>query len=138
MDQEQINKQILDQLAKHEVRLKTLESTDSASIINSGLSKKAKTLRELVNSRKFKSGQEELTVIVGYNEKIVGKPIAKKSLKEEWSKAKMPGKYDGKFLERAKDIFFTIKSDHACILTQTGEDFFEEFIKNEPSKPTSK
>lgn len=136
MPKDQI-KEILAQIADHERRLKSIEGAARITPTPSPNSKQ-RTLREIVKGRKFKNGQEQLCVIVGYHEMVVKSPIAKTALKEEWLAAKMLNKYDGKFLERAKDVFFRIHPDDTCVLTQTGEDFFEQFLKNESLNSTSK
>lgn len=130
---------ILEQLADHEKRLARLEgSTTASTAVERPGGSKQRTLREIVKGRKFKNGQEQLAVIVGYHEVILGNPTMKTVLKDEWLAAKMLSKYDAKFLERAKDVFFRIHSDNTCILTQTGEEFFDEFLKNESTTSTSK
>ena len=136
MSKDQI-KQIFAQIADHERRLKNIEGTPRTSATPPAGSKQ-RTLREIVKGRKFKNGQEQLCVIVGYHEVILKNPAVRTTLKDEWLAAKMLNKYDGKFLERAKDVFFRIHSDDTCVLTQTGEDLFEQFLKNEPSNEASK
>lgn len=136
-----INDQIRDvlrKLANHEERIAHLEGSVVTPAIVAKSSGKQKTLREIVKGRKFKNGQEQLAVIVGYHEVNLQKPISKTVLKDEWLAAKMRNKFDGKFLERAKDIYFRIHPDDTCVLTQTGEEFFDQFLKNESATPTSK
>ena len=125
-------KKIVEQLANHEARINVLEGLEVCSSVktNSG-SEKQKTLREIVKGRKFKNGQEQIAVIVGYHEKVLGTLINKESIKLEWINAKMTRKYSAEFVARAKDVFIRINSEEVCDLTQTGEEFFEKFIKNE-------
>ncbi len=101
-------------------------------------SDKQKTLREVVKGREFKNGQEQLAVIIGYHETILGKPVKKSALKDEWFAAKMINKYDTKYYGRAENVFFRESTDDTCALTQGGEEFFDKFIKNESINPTSK
>ncbi len=127
--------EILSQLLDHENRISKLEG-----ILPSNLpmgDNKQRTLRELIKGRKLNNGQEQLSVIVGYFEMVIKKPVHKNALKSEWISAKMLNKYDASFLARAKNVFFTVDSSDQCILTQTGEEFFEKFINNEPIKKTS-
>ena len=131
MNLQKINKILQD----HEQRICALESTRSHLITStSSKDKKQKTLREIVKGRNFKNGQEQIAIIVGYYEKIVGTLIHKDNLKTEWINAKMINKYNPNFLKRAKDDLIRIHPEGACDLTQTGEDFFERFIGNKPKK----
>jgi hypothetical protein len=50
----------------------------------------------------------------------------------------MNSKYNTGYMVRAKDTLIRVRSDGKCDLTQTGEDFFERFIKNEHSSSASK
>ena len=129
---------IADQLAGHEARISALEGSGAHPVASADSgSGKQKTLREIVKGRKFKNGQEQIAVIVGYHERILGTLINKGDLRLEWTNAKMTNKYSTEFVTRAKDVFIRIGSTEMCDLTQTGEDFFDEFLKNEPIKPTS-
>lgn len=98
--------------------------------------KKRITLPEIIRGRKFKSGQEKITIIVGYYEKIISKtPIRESDLKEGWKIGKLDGKYNPNFIARAAVWVRNIDGD--LDLSQTGEKFFDDFIKNEPTKTTS-
>jgi len=131
-------KKILKQLADYERRLAALEkSTDTSVIGPSQAKKKQITLREIVKGRKFKNGQEQIATIVGYYENMLGSLIHKNKIKTEWENAKMTNKYSAEFIARAKDVLIRVHSDGKCDLTQTGEDFFEKFLKNESTKTTS-
>lgn len=71
MDRKEI-KQILNQLTDHEVRISTLESQSVRLVASTDFgSGKQKTLREIVKGRKFKNGQEQIAIIVGYHEDII-------------------------------------------------------------------
>lgn len=130
---------IVEQLADHETRISTFESQGVHLVesVNSG-SGKQKTLREIVKGRKFKNGQQQIAIIVGYYENILGTLIRKDNIKTEWINTKMTNKYSKNFLDRAKDEFIRVHPNETCDLTQTGEEFFKEFLKNEPTKSTSK
>jgi hypothetical protein len=101
-------------------------------------SKKIPTLREIVRGKKFGNGQEKVAVIVGYHETIIGCPVEKKKIEREWEDAKIVGKYRTTFLKRASNLYIRVNKDNCCDLTQTGEDFFDNFIKNEPPSETPK
>lgn len=138
MQQEQITK-ILSQLADHEARLKKLEDgghTTSVPSVNTG--NKKRTLREIVKGKKFKSGQEQVAVIVGYHEKILGQHITKDKIRVEWTDAKLNGAFSPVYLSRAKGTLIRVHSDGTCDLTQTGEEFFGQLLKNESTNSTSK
>ena len=139
MKQEQITK-ILAQLIDHESRLQELEGGHEAGQVSPINGKgKQRTLRELVKGQKFKSGQEQIAAIVGYYEKILGQRIEKNKIKEEWANVNaMKGAFTAMFLSRARDTLIRIHSDDTCDLTQSGEEFFDQFIKNESSETTSK
>ncbi len=128
---------IVSQLANHEKRLMKLEGSTKAPRLKS-YSGKQRTLREVVKGRKFKNGQEQIAVIVGYYEKVVGSLINKDKIKEEWSAAKITNKFSSEFISRAKNVLVRIQPDETCDLTQGGEDFFDKFIKNEPLNQASK
>ena len=130
-------KKILTQLADHERRLVALEKPTDTLVVKPGRAKKKQaTLREMIRGRKFKNGQEQITIIVGYYEKILGSLIQKDKIKEEWVDAKMTNIYSAEFISRAKNVLIRVDSDGKCDLTQTGEDFFEKFLKNESTKTT--
>jgi len=126
-------KDILKTLEDHEGRLCYLERSaiEQMATPRSG---KQKTLREFVKGKKFKNGQQQIATIVGYYEQLLSKPIHFDDIKVEWVNTKMTNKYDPNFLMRAKDDLIRVHPDGTCDLTQTGEDFFEEFLKNEPTK----
>ncbi len=123
--------QILNKLNDHEKRIRALEDSGAnrPGKIDTG-KEKQKTLREIVKGRKFKNGQQQVAVIVGYNENILSTLIHEDNIKTEWVNAKITNKYSKNFLDRAKDEFIRIRSDGTCDLTQTGEEFFEDFLKN--------
>ncbi|MDO8451259.1 MAG: hypothetical protein Q7S76_00130 [bacterium] len=139
MEQEKIE-QIIAQLADHEARLKQLEGgvRSAASSVAIGSGDKQKTLREVVKGVKFKNGQEQVAAIVGYHEKILGQPIQKEKIKEEWAGAKMNGTYSPMYFSRAKDTLIRVLNGGTCDLTQTGEEFFDRLLKNESADATSK
>ena len=95
-------------------------------------------MRELVKGRKFKNGQEQIAVIVGYHEKIVNALLSKDKIGTEWKEAKMERIFSAEFISRAKGTLIRISKEGLCDLTQSGEEFFDEFIKNEPTNSTSK
>ncbi len=139
MQQEQIAK-ILTQLVDHEARLKALEGETQAvaSTRTASAGSKQKTLRELVKGKKLKNGQEQLAVIVGYHEKVLGHLILKDKIKEEWANAKINATFSPVYLSRAKDTLIRILDDGKCDLTQTGEEFFDQFLNHESLDATSK
>lgn len=131
-------KKILEQLEDHEKRISALEGPSTAKAARTNPKEgKQMTLREVVRGRKFKNGQEQVAVIVGYHENILGALIKKDNIKSEWTNAKITNKYSAKFIARAKNVLIRVHLDGTCDLTQTGEDFFENFLKNEPAKSTS-
>jgi hypothetical protein len=101
-------------------------------------SSKAKTLPEIIRRRKFNSGQEKIAVIVGYYETIMKKsPIKETELKAGWKTGKFDGKYNSALLLRAIKEGWVRKIDKNLDLSQSGENFFEGFIKNEQAKAVS-
>lgn len=99
-------------------------------------SKKQATLREIIKGREFKNASEKLAVIVGYHEKVVKSLIPKDNLRREWVYAKFEGTYRSNLLDDASGVYVRVQSDGTCDLTQTGEEFFENFLKNEATKTT--
>jgi hypothetical protein len=133
MEKEKIIK-ILAQIADHENRLRQLEGGQRVSLVST--SNKTKTLREILKGVKFKNGQEQVASIVGYHEKILNNHILKDMIKDEWENAKM-GVFSAMYISRAKDTLIRIHKDGTCDLTQSGEEFFDQFLKNESSNTTS-
>lgn len=138
MTDAQIQK-ILKQLENHEKRIHDMESSGAKQSAKSGtVIAKQKTLREIIKGRKFKNGQQQIAIIVGYHENVLKELIHEDKIKTEWDNAKMTNKYSKNFLDRSKDELIRIRPDKTCDLTQTGEDFFEKFVQNESTNSTSK
>ena len=130
---------ILEQLENHEKRIHAMESSDTKQSAKFGTTvEKQKTLREIIKGRKFKNGQQQIAIIVGYHENVLKELIHEDKIKTEWDNAKMTNKYSKNFLDRSKDEFVRIRPNKTCDLTQTGENFFEKFVQNEPTNSTSK
>ncbi len=133
-DIKEINKILQD----HEKRIRVLEgSGGNLPKKFDSMGNKQKTLREIVKGRKFKNGQQQVAIIVGYHENILGVLIPVDNIKIEWNNAKITNKYNKTFIDRARDEFIRVRSDGTCDLTQTGEDFYENFLKNESTDSTS-
>lgn len=129
---------IISKLEEHEVRLRALEGGVHPFVAGEKhASAKQKTLREIVRGKSFKNGSEKLAIIVGYYERILGTRIKRDDLGKEWEEAKMPGVYKTNLLDDALNIYIRIRPGEECDLTQSGEDFFEIFLKNESSKTTA-
>jgi|GEM_PF-4291563 len=126
MDKQNIEKT----LANHEERIKALEQ-GKISPAPQGISRSTKqqTLRELVKGKKFKNGQQQIAAIVGYNERILGVLIDKDKIKAEWENAKITNQFSLKFIYRAKGELVRISGEGKCDLTQSGEEFFDSFLK---------
>lgn len=135
-----ISKQILKRFDRLEARVNTLEQKtltiqgQSTELPN----KKSKTLTlpELIRDKKFENGQQKITVIVGYFEKIKSvTPIKERDIKEGWQEGKFEGRYNPNLLSRANRdglIRDLSKLDgDGYDLSQSGERFFEEFLKQE-------
>jgi len=128
-------KSVTDQLENHEMRILALEdknkSTKVTNTITAGQQKQA-TITELIKGKKFKSGQEKIAVIVGYCEKILKlQPIREDDIKKNWVKGKFDGKYRSNIVERtSRDGLIRDIEDGTYDLSQSGESFFEDFIKN--------
>lgn len=94
-------------------------------------SKKPQTLPELARNRTFKNGQQKIAVIVGYHEKIKAmQEIKKENIKQGWKDGKFDGSYSDELLRRSiRDGLVRDLKDGIYDLTQSGEDFFETFLK---------
>ena len=136
MSDEQLTR-ILSQLADHENRLHKLEGPTPPTFAPLG-GDKQKTLREIIKGKKLNNGQEKIAAIVGYAEKISGKLVTKKEIGKIWVDTKFDGTYKTNLVDDASGTYVRVHSNGECDLTQTGEDFFEKLLKNEPSNPTSK
>lgn len=96
---------------------------------------KEKTLREIAKEKKFKNGREMVAIIVGYHELILDKKIDRDSIKQEWNSAKMPNKFDNKFINTTVDEYIRISPEGLCDLTNSGEELFERIISH--AKPST-
>ncbi len=122
-------REISAKLANHEERIRVLEGSENTLAPDAGSKRgKQKTLREVVKGKKFNNGQEQVAVIVGYHEKILNKLIYKDTMPTEWTNTKMTRKYRTTFLKRAEGELVRVHPDGTCDLTQSGEEFFEEFL----------
>lgn len=123
---------IIDQLKDHEDRIRMLEKViQSTSPITTPSSKQV-FLPELIRDKHFKSGQEKIAVIVGYYEKLINQlPVSIKSIKDGWKMGKFDGKYDTKLLARAIKDGLVRNIDENLDLSQTGEKFFNNFLKQD-------
>lgn len=129
---------IFAQLSDHESRLNHLESgLRPATKSSDGVTDKQKTLREIVKGKKFKNGSEKIAAIVGYHEKMIGKLINKVDIGKNWVNAKVDGTYKTNLLDDANGIYVRIHTNGECDLTQTGENFFDNFLTNESTSTTS-
>jgi len=138
MTEEQLKK-VIEKIEDYEKRIQELERLSSVNAIKiSPKEKKQITLREIVRGKKFKNGQEQIAVIVGYHEKILGVLINEDGIKSEWINAKMINKYSANFIDRAQDVLIRVHPNGTYDLTQSGEEFFENFLKNESTQATSK
>lgn len=138
MTEEQLTK-IIEQLADHEKRIRAIENSGTKQSEQSDMViGKQKTLREIIKGRKFKNGQQQIAVIVGYHENTLKELIHEDKIKTEWDNAKMTNKYSKNFLDRSKDELIRMHPNKTCDLTQTGEEFFEKFLQNEPTISASK
>lgn len=90
---------------------------------------KSVSIPELIRNTTFRSGQQRVAVLVGYMEKIEGKPqIVMADIKDAWRRAKFNGNFANVFVSRAvKDALIAdYGGDGNYVLTQTGERFWEE------------
>jgi len=126
-------KQILNKLEDHEKRIRVLEvgkSKADGQLTTHVDVQKQLTLAELIRGKSFKAGQEKVAVIVGYYEKILHKEAVKEAdIKEGWKKGKFDGKYSPNLLARAIKDGLVRNIDGSLDLSQTGEKFFENFLK---------
>jgi len=130
---DKVLKQILEKLNQHEKRIGAIERRDLVAMKGKELSateEKNLTLPEFIRNKSFKNGQEKIAVIVWYYEKILQeKSIKEVNLKEGWRVGKFDGKYNPNLLIRAiKDgLVRNINGD--IDLSQTGEKFLEDFLR---------
>lgn len=125
-------KQIMARLNDHEKRINKLEKNKMGTYPKIPLGKQKQiTLAEMIRGRNFNSGQEKITVIIGYYEKIIQKsPIKEAEIKTGWIKGKFDGKYRSILLERVvKDGLVRDLENKNFDLSQTGERFFDNFLK---------
>ena|ERR1035437_6772399 len=125
--------EILARLDQFDERLKSLE----ASVINKALpaasinAGKQKTFAEIIKGKKFNSGQEKITAVIGYYEKITKKvPVKAADVEVGWRDGKVEGKFNPNLLRRAiKDGFVRELGNGEFDLSQSGENFFEKLTK---------
>lgn len=121
---------ILATLADHEARLTALEKPAVTKTPTTYGGNKERTVREIVRGKKLNNGSEKIAVIVGYHEKILGKLINRNGLRQEWQDAKMEGSYKTNLLDDASGVYVRVHSNGDCDLTQSGETFFDNFLKS--------
>jgi hypothetical protein len=126
------------------VRLENIEKALSINVaanadvnkpIRPGKTLKAITLPELARSKKAVNGQQKVAIVVGYYERITRKdPITKNDIKEGWKEGKFPGSFADVLVHRAiKDgLIRDLKGKYD--LSQTGEDFFDDFTPDPKEK----
>lgn len=102
----------------------------SGGYFTAASSKKTISLSELARNGLLDNGQKKITVIVGYNEKILAQePVSMSQIKEMWKKEKFVGKCDPKLLERALvDGLVREPENNTYDLTQKGENFFNNVL----------
>lgn len=128
MTNETVLKKIISRVEVLEEKVQSIEKNLKVPTPFIKKKQKALTLAEVIRGRKFNSGQEKIVVIVGYYEKILKKdPIREADLKEGWKVGKFDGKYSPNFLTRSATWVRNIDSN--LDLSQTGERFFEDFLK---------
>lgn len=133
-------KEILARLEDHERRINVLEGrNDDVGTSGKVVAPKQLTLNEIIKGKNFKSGQQKVTVIVGNYEKMLGQsPIKEEDIRSAWVKNKFDGKYRTNLLERAVDDGLVRDLENGSFdLSQTGEKFFENFLKDESTKTAS-
>lgn len=124
--------QIFAQLQDHEKRLAEIEKNRSGLTHTQDSQPKTKqqTLPELVKGKTITSGQKKIAIIVGYYEKILGKsPINESEIKSGWRIGKLDGKYANTLLQRAEKDALIRNFNGDIDLSQTGEQYFADFIK---------
>src|SRR3989338_4065978 len=96
-EQDKIIENILERLEKIESQLISQPNKGASS-----LSSKRKTIAELTRGKSI-NGQQKVAFIVGYYEKILGKPeITVGQIKEGWKEGKFVGHYVPELLLRAQ------------------------------------
>lgn len=124
--------EFVDQLSEHERRLRMLESRPKRPDGVSNSRGKTRALPEIIKGQNFRSGQEKVAIIIGYYEKVLRQPAIKEStVKEGWRIGKFDGKYDHNFLVRAIKNGFVRAIDDNLDLSQTGERFWDLFVKQD-------
>jgi hypothetical protein len=126
MSQEEINSEIFARLEKIEKIMFGGKKEPSAPI------KKGLTLPELIFGKKFNNGQEKIALILGYMEKFDNKKGIKEiDIQQGWKDGKFDGSYANEFLRRATKSLVRDLKDGTYDLSQTGEQFFDNFVKQD-------
>jgi hypothetical protein len=124
--------EIIDQLNDHERRLRMLESGSKRPDGVSNGREKTRTLSEIIKGKDFRSGKEKVAIIVGYYEMVLADLAIKEStVKEGWKTGKFDGKYDHNFLVRAIKDGFVRSIGGNFDLSQTGERYWDLFVKQD-------
>ncbi|MCP6720414.1 MAG: hypothetical protein KJI72_03825 [Patescibacteria group bacterium] len=123
-----ILKEMLDSL---EQRVAILEKKGSLQSLPLS-SNKVITLAELRRNVKIKNGQQSITIIIGYYEKILNQgAISPKVIEEGWLEGKFDGKYNSESLRRAiADGLVRRQENSRYDLSITGENFFQSQLNN--------
>ena len=119
--------------AEFEKLVARVEKLEKQFRVHSPVQKRGKqrTLPELIKGKAFKNGQQKVCVIVAYSEKYLGKSsVGKEDIVQGWRDGKFNGSYDKTLLERAvSDGLVRDLKDGTYDLSQSGEEFYEEFMK---------
>jgi hypothetical protein len=97
-------------------------------------SNKKITLPELARKASLSNGQQRITAIVGYYEKVLdNQDVLVSDLQQGWKDGKFSGSYSAVYLHRAlKEGLVRQKDKNVFDLTQTGEDFFSGLFEIKP------
>lgn len=126
--QEKINKDLLTRIE----RLEKIALKGGTPHISTRAAGKVLSLPELIKGHDLSNGQEKITAIVGYLEKIRGKnPIKATDIKQGWREGKFDGGFANVLITRAiKDgLIADYENNGNYVLTQGGEKFWDELVK---------
>ncbi len=92
---------------------------------------KQRTLPELIKGKKFKNGQQKVCIIVAYCEKYGDKKsVLENEIAQGWRDGKFDGAYARTLLDRTiGDGLVRDLKDGTFDLSQSGDEFYEEFMK---------
>src|SRR3989344_4943954 len=128
MNQESINKDVLERLTKLENAVFLSSGSSGQPKVAKLAGSKTRTLPEIIRENTPKNGQGKVAAVVGYCEHELGLEIVSpEDIRNTWRQAKLDGSYAPIYLSRAigEGLVNDYGKKGSYVLTQSGEAFYQ-------------